>query len=250
MSKNYEVPFKDAKLDKHGYTMLVVKVGEWYVPAMGKPESFTAYDRCHMLLACNTADIKRLNLTNWILKDIPEIAKLTGKLFNPYHAEALYWNGNEAAWNFYDEGLGGLDDESDEVIDKLNDFIDWHDGDLYKPHVDREGNCGDESVHCVYFGNSDVTCFSDCSDEIVESWDDIDGHEEVELPKVKLGHAEADCLEDLKDEAICMIQKARRNHKKIPYAEIGAAIREFISFKDDNEIGKIFMNRSNELYTD
>ena len=158
----HEVPFKDAKKDCNGYATLLVKFGDWYVPVKGKPLPLTKEE------APDLKEIKKINLTCWNLKDIPEIAKLVGNLCGGEdgYIAMLYWNGSEVAWKFYDEGLGGIDDESDEVIDELNRKIDELDKTLYKPHDDNAGNYGDESVHCVYFGNSDVKLWDDGSTEL------------------------------------------------------------------------------------
>ena len=158
----HEVPFKDAKKDCNGYATILVKFGDWYVPVKGKPLPLIKEE------APDLKEIKRINLTRWNLKDIPEIAKLVGNLCGGEdgYIAMLYWNGSEVAWKFYDEGLGGIDDESDEVIDELNRKIDELDKTLYKPHDDNAGNYGDESVHCVYFGNSDVKLWDDGSTEL------------------------------------------------------------------------------------
>ena len=232
MKLKYEISFRDAMKDADGYAKLVVKVGEWYVPALGKPVSFTAYDRCHNLIGEDIADIKRLNLTKWDLKDIPEIAERTGKLFG---CECiLYWNGHECAWKFFEDGFYGIDDDSDEVIEILDDYIDSHSTEFYEPHNDRGEIIGDKNVHCVYFGNSDVQIFSDCSDKEVESWDG--GFPEQNV--VMLGCVEVDSFESLKDEALRLVSKARWDHKKIPYSEIGGALRQLVSKMDDIELGK------------
>ena len=158
----HEVPFKDAKKDCNGYATLLVKFGDWYVPVKGKPLPLIKEE------APDLKEIKRINLTLWNLKDIPEIAELVGNLCGGEdgYTAMLYWNGAEVAWKFYDEGLGGIDDESDEAIKELNRKIDELDKTFYKPHDDNTGNYGDESVHCVYFGNSDVKLWDDGSTEL------------------------------------------------------------------------------------
>lgn len=237
MTHNYEVPFSNAKKDANGYAKLVVRVGEWYVPALGKPVSFTAYDRCHYLIGEDIAEIKRLNLTKWDLKDIPEIREKTGKLFGC--ESILYWNGNECAWKFFEDCFYGIDDESDEVIKMLDDYLDEHDDEFYKPHDDHARNFGNTGAHCVYFGNSNVKIFSDCDDEkAVESWDE---NEYVKPGSAKLGSVEIESLDHLGDEATELVRHARQSHKKIPYAEIGRALREFVSTEtDDVKLGKEF----------
>ena len=154
----HEVPFKDAKKDCNGYATIHVKFGEFYVPVKGKPLPLIKEE------APDLKEIKRINLTRWNLKDIPEIAKLAGNLCGGEdgYTTMLYWNGSEVAWKFYDEGLSGIDDdESDEVIKELNRKIDELDKTFYKPHDDNAGNMGDEDVHCVYLGNSDVKLWDD-----------------------------------------------------------------------------------------
>lgn len=152
--KNYEIPFNNAKKDADGYATLLVRFGEWYVPVKGRPLPLIKEELDE---ETDLNEIKRINLTRWNLKDIPEIAKLVGNLCGEDgYTAMLYWNGSEAAWKFYDEGLGGIDDDSDEILEKLDKKINKLDKTFYKPHDDHAGNRGDESVHCVYFGNSDV----------------------------------------------------------------------------------------------
>lgn len=152
--KNYEIPFNKAKKDVDGYATLLVRFGEWYVPVKGRPLPLIKEELDD---ETDLDEIKRINLTRWNLKDIPEVAKLVGNLCGgDDYTPMLYWNGREVAWKFYDEGLGGIDDESDEILEKLDKKIDELNKTFYKPHDDYAGNHGDESVHCVYFGNSDV----------------------------------------------------------------------------------------------
>lgn len=152
--KNYEIPFNKTKKDADGYATLLVRFGEWYVPVKGRPLPLVKEELDD---GTDLNEIKRLNLTRWNLKDIPEIAKLVGDLCGENgYTSMLYWNGSEAAWKFYDEGLGGIDDESDEILEKLDKKINKLEKTFYKPHDDHAGNRGDESVHCVYFGNSGV----------------------------------------------------------------------------------------------
>ena len=162
---NHEVPFKNAKKDHDGYATILVKFGDWYVPVKGKPLPLIKEE------APDLKEIKRINLTLWNLKDIPEIAELVGNLCGGEdgYTAMLYWNGGEVAWKFYDEGLSGIDDESDEVIDELNKKIDKLDKTLYKPHDDNAGNIGDEDVHCIYLGNSDVKLWDDRTSELKKS---------------------------------------------------------------------------------
>ena len=153
--KNYEIPFNNAKKDSGGYATLLVEFGDWYVPVKGRPLSLV---KDELDEETDLSEIKRLNLTRWNLKDTPEIAKLVGKLCGGEdgYTTMLYWNSREVVWKFYVECFGGIDDESDEVINELNKKIDMLDKTFYKLHDDNTGNYGDESVHCVYFGNSGV----------------------------------------------------------------------------------------------
>lgn len=221
--KDYEVPFKNAKKDCNGYATILVKFGEFYVPVKGKPLPLIKEE------SPSLKDIKRINLTRWNLKDIPEIAELVGNLCGGEdgYTTKLYWNGNEVAWKFYDECLGGIDDESDEAIDELDRKIDKLDKTLYKPHDDHVGNMGDENVHCVYLGNSGVELWDDGKSEL----------QKTNLIDEDLKHSP----EHLKECAISIVDSARDKHQKIPYAEIGEALRYAATNLNDEQLGKLFL---------
>ena len=162
--KDHEVPFKLAIKDKDGFATILVRFHENYIPVKGKPLPLIKEE------SPDLDEVKRLNLTRWFLKDAPEIAEIVGNICGEGYASMLYWNGNEGAWKFYDIcpfSTNGLDedeldeDELDELYDKLEDKIDELEDVLYKPHVDHTGNMGDDSVHCVYLGNSDVELWND-----------------------------------------------------------------------------------------
>ena len=222
--KGHEVPFKNAKKDRNGYATLLVKFGEWYVPVKGKPLSLIKEE------APELKEIKRVNLTRWNLKDIPEISKLVGVLCGggPGYTAMLYWNGNEAAWKFWDEGLGGIDNDDDKTIDQLDEKIEELDDDFYKPHVDESGNMGDENVHCIYLGNSNVKLWDDGTTELKKRG----------IVDELLQHGP----DYLKARSISIVNSARNKHQKIPYAEIGEALRYTIADLTDEQLGKLFIN--------
>ena len=139
----------------------------------------------------------------------------------------LYWNGSEVAWKFYDECLSGIDDESDEVIKELNRKIDELYKTLYKPHDDSTGNYGDEFVHCVYFGNSNVKLWDDGTSELKKRG----------LIDELLQHG-PECL---KARSVSIVNNARSNHQKIPYAEIGEALRYAAADLTNEQLGKLFL---------
>ena len=224
---NHEVPFKNAKKDHDGYATILVKFGGWYVPVKGKPLPLIKEE-----VPDDLKEIKRINLTRWNLKDIPEIAKLVGKLCGSEdgYTAMLYWNSREVVWKFYNEGFGGIDDESDEVIDELNRKIDELDKTFYKPHDICTGNMGDEDVHCIYLGNSNVKLWDDGTSELKKR-DIID-----ELLK----HGPK-CL---KVRSISLVENARRKHQNIPYAEIGEALRYAIADLTNEQLGKLFLENN------
>lgn len=223
--ENHEVPFRNAKKDRDGYATILVKFGEFYVPVKGKPLPLIKEK------APDLDEIKRVNLTRWNLKDIPEISDLVGVLCGggEGYTEMLYWNGNECVWKFWDEGLGGIDNDDDITLEKLDEKIeeleDSHS--LYEPHEDRAGNMGDENVHCVYLGNSSV-----------KLWDDGAS----ELKKKRLINFLAGCGPSyLKGRSIFSVNSARAHHQKIPWAEIGEALRQAAADMTDERLGKLFL---------
>ena len=222
---NHEVPFNNAEKDCDGYATILVKFGKWYVPVKGKPLPLIKEEE----EVPDLKEIKRINLTRWNLKDIPEIAKLVGNLCRGEdgYTARLYWNGNECAWKFYDYNLSGIDDDSDEVIDELNRKIDKLDKILYKPHDDNAGNTGDEDVHCIYLGNSNVNLWDDGTSELKKRG----------LIDELLQHGP----ESLKARFVSMVNNARSKHQKIPYAEIGEALRYVSADLTNEQLGKLFL---------
>lgn len=218
----HEVPFKNAKKDCNGYATILVKFGDWYVPVKGKPLPLIKEE------VPDLKEIKRINLTRWNLKDIPEIAKLVGNLCGGEsgYTAMLYWNGGECAWKFYDEGLSGID----KVISEFNRKIDKFDKTLYKPHDDNANNMGDEDVHCIYLGNSNVKLWDDGSSELKKRG----------LVDKILQHG-PECL---KARSVSLVENARNRHKKIPYAEIGEALRYVSADLTNEQLGKLFLENN------
>lgn len=221
---NHEVPFRNAKKDRNGYATILVKFGEFYVPVKGKPLPLIKEE------APDLDEIKRVNLTRWNLKDIPEISDLVGVLCGggEGYTEMLYWNGNECVWKFWDEGLGGIENDDDtlEKLDKkIEELEDSHS--LYEPHEDRAGNMGDENVHCVYLGNSNVKLWDDGTTELKKRC----------LVDELLQHGP----DYLKARSISVVNSARNKHQKIPWAEIGEALRYAAADMTNEQLGKIFL---------
>ena len=200
-----------------------MKFGEFYVPVKGKPLPLIKEE------APDLKEIKRINLTRWNLKDIPEISALVGILCGESlgYTTMLYWNGNECVWKFWDEGLGGIDNDDDDTLEKLDEKIEELEDSLYKPHDDDAGNMGDENVHCVYLGNSDVKLWDDNTSEL-KNRGFID-----EL--LQYGP------EYLKARSISIVNNARNKHQKIPYSEIGEALRYVAADLTNEQLGKIFL---------
>lgn len=222
--KDHEVPFKNAKKDRNGYATILVKFGEFYVPVKGKPLPLIKEE------APELKEIKRVNLTRWNLKDIPEISELVGVLCGggEGYTEMLYWNGNECVWKFWNEGLGGIENDDDNTLEKLDEKIEDLEDSLYKPHDDHAGNMGDENVHCVYLGNSNVKLWDDGTSELKKRG----------LIDELLQHGP----DYLKARSISIVNSARNKHQKIPYAEIGEALRYTAADLTDEQLGKLFIN--------
>lgn len=221
---DHEVPFKSAKKDRNGYATILVKFGEFYVPVKGKPLPLIKEE------APSLEEIKRTNLTRWNLKDIPEISKLVGVLCGggEGYTAMLYWNGNECVWKFWDEGLGGIDNDDDDTLEKLDEKIEDLEDFLYKPHDDHAGNRGDEDVHCIYLGNSNVKLWDDGTSELKKR----------SLIDELLQYGS----EYLKARSVSIVNSARNKHQKIPYAEIGEALRYAATDLTDEQLGKLFIN--------
>lgn len=222
---NHEVPFKNAKKDRNGYATILVRFGEFYVPVKGKPLPLIKEE------APELKEIKRVNLTRWNLKDIPEISKIVGVLCGggEGYTEMLYWNGNECAWKFWDEGPIVIDnDDDDDILEKLDEKIEELEDILYRPHNDHSGNLGDEDVHCIYLGNSNVKLWDDGTSELKKN----------DLINKILQHGP----KYLKARSISIVNNARNRHQKIPYAEVGEALRHIADNLTNEQLGKLFIN--------
>lgn len=226
--KNYEVPFTLAKKDKDGYATLRVKFdGGRYVPVNGRPLPLDKDE------TPEREEVNRLNLTRWHLKDIPEIAKLVGSLCGNSKncTRMLYWNGGERAWKFYDDDpVAKIKSNTNDIIKKLNEKIADLENVFYKPHVDEEGNHGDDSVHAVYDALSSNASDYD-PDYDPTSDDELDPVVFIKNIPAKIG-------------------LARKQHKKLPYEEIGEQVYEMFSTINSTEIGKILYRLVKEIRDD
>ncbi len=233
--KNYEVPFKDAKKDKDGYATLLVDFSGYYVPVKGRPLPLSK----DVIKEAGLDEVKRLNLTRWELKDIPEIAKLTGTLCGKSLDAMLYWNGYVTAWKFDEaEYPPYVNEDRIDVHAALFPKIDKLETVFYKPHEDHTGNYGDESVHCVYFGNSDVDIDIDDLDteDTTEDMTDTTHFAYKSGPKPTKPLA-VRCREMVDMDLDCII-RAKRQHKYVPYAELADTIKWFSNAMDRAAFGK------------
>lgn len=232
MNANYEVKFNTVKKDKDGFVPLLVRCGEYCVPMLGMPLALTQYDRD----ALDAAEIKRLNLSRWILKDIPEVASVFCSLSPEGWCALMYFNGREGSWKFYERNPFSIDDEADgfdDKLDALDEVIESLDSELYKPHYDESGNTGDESVHAVYTndlsrvrgGCISVKDYDSSYDPEDPTGDELDLVSFIMNIPAKIG-------------------LARKQHKALPYGDIGQELVDMICAIDDdggNEaVGKLF----------
>lgn len=222
---DYENKYKNAKkFDKDGSVYITVRFGEVYLPVKAKPIPLP--EQCE-----TRSEILRLNLTMWALNDIPEVRKVTGVVCSN-HGALLYWNGAEKSWKFYDEPISYLEEDlSDRQWAKVEDLRQWYEanGYFFKPHVDEDGNMGDEDDHAVY----------DLKD--LKKFADDDGEPS---PKSDLKLHEYTFIEIAAMNADRQAFIARSKHKKIPYAEEGKRFRELLAGKTDEEIGKALAGMS------
>lgn len=232
--KDHEISFKNAKKDRNGYATIIVVIDEYYIPVKGKPLPLIKEE------APDLKEINRLNLTRWNIKDIPEIARRVGNLCGGAKGltAMLYWNGSETAWKFWNEGPSNVVKDDDDTVDwldyKIEDLED--EGAFYKPHNDNEGNMGDESVHCVYDGKSGIPLWNDSFKHGGFSMSEIKS-EDCQLAADLICHS----LKNFYDVAIEAVNKARSSHKRIPYDEIGEAIRKRINGMSNKDIAKFFL---------
>lgn len=232
---DYENKYKNAKkLDKAGNVYITVRFGEVYLPVKAHPIDLP--EQCEI-----RSEILRLNLTMWVLNDIPEVKKVTGPVCLNHEA-LLYWNGAERAWKFYDEPFSSLEDDlTDRQWAKVEDLRKRYEGDgcFFEPHIDEDGNMGDEEDHAVY-DKKTLKKFRD--DEEDESED------ELEEEDSEIAGEDVDLVTYVK-QIVSIVGKARIQHKKIPYTEIGRKVFDMVSMTaNDTELGKIFYKLSQKLY--
>ena len=222
---NYESKYKDAKkLDKDGNVYITVRFGEVYLPVKVHPIDLP--EQCE-----TRSEILRINLTMWVLNDIPEVRKVTGPVC-VNHGALLYWNGAERAWKFYDEPFSSLEDDlTDRQWAKVEDLRKRYEGDGYffEPHIDEDGNLGDEEDHAVY-DRKTLKKFADSGDK--------------PSPRTDLKFHESTFIEVAAMNASMQVYIARNQHKKIPYATEGKLFRKLLAEKTDEEIGKALANMS------
>ena len=230
---DYENKYKNAKkLDKAGNVYITVRFGEVYLPVKAHPIDLP--EQCE-----TRSEILRLNLTNWVLNDIDEVAAIAGPVCLNHEA-LLYWNGAEGSWKFYDEPFSYPDENlSDRKEEKVEDLrIKLADaGLLFEPHLDASGNIGDEEDHAVY----------DCK-TLKKFADDDEPEDELEEEDGEIAGEDVDLVTYVK-QIVSIVGKARIQHKKIPYTEIGRKVFDMVSMTaNDTELGKIFYKLSQELY--
>ena len=222
---DYENKYKNAKkFDKAGSVYIIVRFGEVYLPVKAKPIPLP--EQCE-----TRSEILRLNLTMWALNDIPEVKKVTGVVCSNHEA-LLYWNGAERSWKFYDEPFSSLEDDlTDHQWAKVEDLRKRYeaDGYFFEPHIDEDGNLGDEEDHAVY-DHKTLKKFADSGDK--------------PSPRTDLKFHESTFIEVAAMNASMQVYIARCKHKKIPYATEGKLFRKLLAGKTDEEIGKALAGMS------
>lgn len=174
---NYEKLFKKAKLDSDGFGVIRIRLGDLYTYVKAKPvplmknelitggeleeEEEESSPEAMVKEAC------RINLTKFLFKEIPEVTAIFNNLNIVKFGSAyvLYWNGAEASWKFdwgspsniaLEKALGKLYRLSETRFEKIAALLEDKVEKLpivktkFEPHVDRQGNYGDETVHAVY----------------------------------------------------------------------------------------------------
>lgn len=245
--KNHTVKFNTAKKDKDGFVKLLVRFNDWYIPMLGKPVPLADEDAEFIMDECEeecnlVEEIKRLNLTRWILKDIPKIAKLIGSLADGTESWLFYYNGSEGSWKFYDGPFTNINEDADDFEYKISDvdsFIETWDKRFYRPHYDCLGNFGDETVHGVY--SDDLKYVLGNENQNLKDYDPNytpDSFAEI-----------CDPVEFIKN-IPAKVGLARKNHKRIPYEEIGRELYAKITNRyhaDFYSLGRDFYRLVKEL---
>lgn len=215
--------YDEAKKDKDGYVFLEVRFNyddvDVVIPMKGK-------------LSCPNADVEVDNeydeseeafTSKWILKDIPECTEYV-KSYCDNDAETLYWNPYDEVWCFEDMHDAEFNDKYD--IDE--DYV-------FERIIDKIDNIASE----LNLFQIDVDKYSDF---IVAEDDDTVSNSEVDVDVNTTYHSDVNDIVELHRTAICDVEKAKKNHKKIPYTEVGNAVRKLISGLTDTELGKMFAN--------
>lgn len=169
---NFENNFYLAELDNEGFAVIRIRLGDTYTFVKAKPVPLTKND---IYVGCEMEEDEfdredfvneacRINLTRFLIKGIPEINKIfdISRLIDLDKEYTFYWNGAEASWKFVweadsnksiDQSKLYYDDCEDEIPDLTTEdkcknlpIVQ----NCYQPHVDAEGNYGDESFHAVY----------------------------------------------------------------------------------------------------
>lgn len=207
--KKTTTQYDNACIDSDGYATMLVQFGEWCVPVKAKKLKLNAAD----------VDVIHENLWNvgkFLLKDIPKIAEIVGNLVDD-NEELLYWSSSSMAWKFCNDAFSGIDDDSDEAIDRLNVMID----NLY---FDNKLFCLRGITNAVYTDEEIAEAFGQtCKPSVVD-----------ELL--------AEGAKHLKARAISKMNLAKHQHKKIPYADIGKAVVKAIESMSYAEIGKMLVS--------
>lgn len=210
--------FDEAKKDKDGFVFLNVKFdGNIILPMRGKlsypfNEDAADYD--------NYDEIENEFASTWILKDIPECAKHLKSNCNG-NFKALYWDPYDEAWCFANNlhhsvyghticGASNINGVSQRAVSKVKDLT-------HKLHMF-------EIVLADYYAFVKDEDRNNAVQAKVNDYSDLNDIVELRLA------------------AICDIEKAKRSHKKIPYAEVGNAAREFVDCLSDAELGKLLAN--------
>ena len=143
MDVNSEITFDSVKKDSNGFVKILVESDGFCIPMLGKP---TALPNEYLEYA---EEVKRLDLTHWILKSLPEAVELLKS--EDFGSAVLYYNSNTGTWKFYDdESLGSFDEDDDGLGDALDAIIKKYDEEFYRPYGLRTGNNGNYAVHAVY----------------------------------------------------------------------------------------------------
>lgn len=170
-TKYYEVPYNSAYADKNGFAKILLSCGDFVIPVEAKPSLLGEKAEVLDNEELSVKEIKRLNLTRWTIRPVPELIKLFNKdvieqLNNVDYT--LYWNGGAECWEFFDQdnyvyiNKSEYDkEERDNINNTLDELIDTLRPKLYQPHLDESGNYGNDNVHAVYDSFFNKKMFTD-----------------------------------------------------------------------------------------